>query len=102
MAIGFRVRSKRGTQFRIWANKNLNKRLKAKRRNDLNKHQVVTRNIRKPGNTGKFNFSTFTQYYIGSTSLSFEIPVSVYFKPLTLKKTQKPQDVQKIKYLSSS
>ena len=45
---------------------------------EMNKHQAVTRNIRKPGDVGNLNFCTFTQNSNGLTSWSFEIPASAY------------------------
>jgi hypothetical protein len=45
---------------------------------EMNKHQAVTRNIRKPGDVGNLNFCTFTQIRNGLTSWSFEIPASAY------------------------
>ena len=43
---------------------------------------MVTRNIRKPGFVGKFNFCTFTQTRNGLISWSFEIPASTYCQTL--------------------
>ena len=42
------------------------------------KHENTTRNIRKPGDVGKFKFCTFTQNRNALTSWSFEIPASAY------------------------
>ena len=47
-----------------------------------NKAQLVTRNIRKPGIVGKFNFCTFTQNCNGLIGWSFEIPAYAYCQPL--------------------
>jgi len=41
-----------------------------------------TRNIRKPGIVGKFNFCTFTQNCNGLIGWSFEIPAYAYCQPL--------------------
>jgi hypothetical protein len=41
-------------------------------------HERTTRNIRKPGDVGNLNFSTFTQIRNGLISWSFEIPASAY------------------------
>jgi hypothetical protein len=53
-----------------------------------NEHQHTTRNIRKPGNEGKFKFYTFTKSCNGLISWSFEIPASAYYHRwgVTLKK----------------
>jgi len=50
----------------------------------MNKGQLVTRNIRKPGDMGNLNFCTFTQNCNGLTSWNFEIPASAYCQPLGL------------------
>ena len=47
-----------------------------------NKAQLVTRNIRKPGDMGNSNFCTFTQNSNDLTGWSFEIPASAYCQPL--------------------
>lgn len=47
-----------------------------------NKAQLVTRNIRKPGDVGNLNICTFTQIRNGLTGWSFEIPASAYCHPL--------------------
>jgi len=48
----------------------------------MNKAQLPTRNIRKPGIVGNSNFCTFTQKRNGLISWSFEIPASAYCQPL--------------------
>ncbi len=48
----------------------------------MNKGQLVTRNIRKPGDVGNLNFCTFTQNCNGLIGWSFVIPASVYCHPL--------------------
>lgn len=45
-------------------------------------HESTTRNIRKPGGVGNFNFSTFTQISNGLIGWSFEIPAYAYCQPL--------------------
>ena len=40
--------------------------------------RATTRNIRKPGDAGKFDFCTFTESCNGLISWSFEIPASAY------------------------
>lgn len=53
-----------------------------------------TRNIRKPGDVGNFNFCTFNKNCSGLTSWSSEIPASAYCHPLCLiqKKKQNEKD----------
>jgi len=46
------------------------------------KYDGTTRNIRKPGAVGDFNFCTFNKNCNGLTSWSFEIPASAYCHPL--------------------
>ena len=48
----------------------------------INKGQLVTRNIRKPGSVGILNVCTFIKNCNGLTSLSSEIPASAYCQPL--------------------
>lgn len=43
-----------------------------------NKAQLVTRNIRKPGDVGNLNFCIFTKNCNGLISWSFEIPAYAY------------------------
>jgi len=45
-------------------------------------HESTTRNIRKPGGVGNFNFSTFTQISNDLIGWSFEIPAYAYCQPL--------------------
>lgn len=47
-----------------------------------NKAQLVTRNIRKPGDVGKFNFRTFTQIRNGLIGWCFKNPAYAYCQPL--------------------
>jgi hypothetical protein len=49
---------------------------------EMNEHQAVTRNIRKPGEVGNSNFCTFTQTRNGLIGWSFEIPAYAYCQPL--------------------
>lgn len=49
---------------------------------DTNNCQRITRNIRKPGGVGDFNFCTFIQNHNGLISMSSEIPASAYYHPL--------------------
>jgi hypothetical protein len=51
---------------------------------DTNNCQRITRNIRKPGGVGDFNFCTFIQNHNGLISMSSEIPASAYYHPLTV------------------
>lgn len=44
--------------------------------------EPLTRNIRKPGDVGKFMFCTFTKNCNGLISWSFEIPAYAYCHPL--------------------
>jgi len=53
----------------------------------LNKDKRATRNIRKPGDVGKFEFSTFIKSRNGLIRWSFEIPASAYCQP-SIKKTK--------------
>jgi hypothetical protein len=61
------------TQAKIWQRVRLHYLTEEKRNNE-----GTTRNIRKPGDVGKFNFCTFIQNHNGLTSWSFEIPASAY------------------------
>ena len=54
-------------------------------------HESTTRNIRKPGGVGNFNFSTFTQISNGLIGWSFEIPAYAYCQPSDCLKTLSPQ-----------
>jgi hypothetical protein len=51
--------------------------------------QHTTRNIRKPGVVGNFNFCTFTKNCNGLISWSFEIPASAYCHPLAATLTKR-------------
>ena len=53
----------------------------------MNKVQCLTRNIRKPGGVGKYNFCTFNKNCNGLTSWSFEIPATAYCHPSACAKT---------------
>lgn len=44
--------------------------------------QLLTRNIRKPGDVGNLNYCTFTKNCNGLIGWSFEIPASAYCHPL--------------------
>ena len=48
----------------------------------MNKGQLPTRNIRKPGVVGNLNIITLTQNINGLIRRSFEIPASAYYHPL--------------------
>ena len=49
-----------------------------------NKAQLVTRNIRKPGDVDNLDFCTFTQSCNGLIGWSFEIPASAYCQTLAV------------------
>jgi len=48
----------------------------------INKGQLPTRNISKPGDVGKFNFCEFTQKLNGLIGWFFKIPASTYCYPM--------------------
>src|SRR5690554_7515568 len=50
---------------------------------DTNNCQRITRNIRKPGGVGDFNFCTFIQNHNGLISMSSEISASAYYHPFS-------------------
>lgn len=54
-----------------------------------NKAQLVTRNIRKPGDVANSNFCTFTQSCNGLIGWSFVIPASAYCHPLQASRKKK-------------
>jgi hypothetical protein len=60
----------------------------------MNECQLVTHNIRKPGDVGNLNFCTFNKYCNGLTSWSFEIPASAYCHPLVVMQIKNTNNIK--------